>query len=341
MITHASATFPWRTSFSVHVEMYSRGSNSRGRRSSFTICWSRMARPRTSGRRKTFAGSAPVAHRGQAHDRAERDEDEGEEPEAEREVRRNRNSRGVGEDPGQVHEELVQHEQNDAKPHEADPAPGAPVAMRDRACRIGGRVGERFRDLGGRRGGDRCGLGLWEVRGSIPSAGVTPPSFVLPDPTQGRAAVRAGVFRLADRRVRATVIAVPPAIPGDVRELAGARRTRVERLRPLDCGNLGVVWLRFRDRHENGSVNPSHDGFLRGTGLDDIRGDRWRGGRGGLSLGRFLLDGLGLGGLDRTRPGLSLDLAGGIWLDRFGTLFRVLEALLHFRLAFSGNWLLP
>src|SRR5881409_914755 len=124
MITHASATLPWRRSFSVHVEMYSRGSNSRGRRSSFTICWSRMARRRTSGRGKTFAGSAPVAHRGQAHDRAERDEDEGEEPEAEREVRRNRNSRGVGEDPGQVHEELVQHEQNDAKPTRPIPLPG-------------------------------------------------------------------------------------------------------------------------------------------------------------------------------------------------------------------------
>src|SRR5213593_2681189 len=100
MITQASATFPWRRSFSVHVEMYSRGSNSRGRRSSFTICCSRMARRRTSEPGKTFAGSAPVAHRGQAHDRAERDEDECEKPEAEREVRRDRDSRGIGKDPG-------------------------------------------------------------------------------------------------------------------------------------------------------------------------------------------------------------------------------------------------
>src|SRR2546426_7834914 len=112
MITHASATFPWRTSFSVHVEMYSRGSNSRGRRSSFTICWSRMARPRTSGRGKTLSGSAPVAHRGQAHDRAERDGDEGEETEAEREGRRNRNFRGVGEEPRQGPEGLLLHQQN-------------------------------------------------------------------------------------------------------------------------------------------------------------------------------------------------------------------------------------
>src|SRR2546425_4753924 len=188
-----------------------------------------MARRRTSEPGKTFAGSAPVAHRGQAHDRAERDEDECEKPEAEREVRRDRDSRGIGKDPGQVHEELVQHEESDAKPHETDPAPGAPVAMRDRARRVGGRVRERFRDLGGRRAGDRRGLGLREVRGSVSSAGIAPPSFVLPDPTEGRAAVRAGVFRLADRRVRATMIAVPPAIPGDVREFAAANsRTRSE-----------------------------------------------------------------------------------------------------------------
>src|SRR5437899_9276230 len=332
MITHASATLPWRRSFSVHVEMYSRGSNSRGRRWSFPTCWSRMARRRRSGRGKTFAGSAPFAHRGQAHDRAERDEDEGEEPEAEREVRRNRYSRGVGEDPGQVHEELVQHEQNDAKPHEADSAPGAPVAMRDRARRVGGRVGERFRDLGGRRGGDRCGLGLWEVRGSIPSAGVTPPSFVLPDPTQGRAAVRAGVFRLADRRVRATVIAVPPAVSGDVREFAATRRARMEGPRRLDRGSGGNVGLRFRDRDEYGRVNPFHDGFLQGPCFDDLRGDRRRGG--GSSC-RFLLDGLRFDDLSRSRPGFPLDLASGLGRSRFGTRFRFLDALLHLGLAFE------
>src|SRR6059036_2565172 len=111
MMTQASTIFPWRRSFSVHVEMYSRGSKSRGRRSSFTTCWSRMARRRTSQPGKTFAGSAPVANRGQAHDGAERDEDEGEEPEAEREVRRDHDSRGIGKDPGQVYEELVQHEE--------------------------------------------------------------------------------------------------------------------------------------------------------------------------------------------------------------------------------------
>src|SRR5256885_15931512 len=110
MITQASATFPWRRSFSVHVEMYSRGSNSRGHRSYFTICCSRMARRRTSQPGKTFAGSAAVAHRGQAHDRAERDEEEREETEAEPEARRDRKSRGVGLDPAALPEELGQHE---------------------------------------------------------------------------------------------------------------------------------------------------------------------------------------------------------------------------------------
>src|SRR2546426_12086564 len=123
MITHASATFPWRTSFSVHVEMYSRGSNSRGRRSSFTICWSRMARRRTSGRGKTFAGSAPGAHRGQAHDRAGRDEDESEEPEARREGRGNRHSPGGGEGPGQGPQEARPNEKKEAQTHRARSPP--------------------------------------------------------------------------------------------------------------------------------------------------------------------------------------------------------------------------
>src|SRR5437667_7448544 len=140
MMTQASTIFPWRRSFSVHVEMYSRGSKSRGRRSSFTTCWSRMARRRTSQPGKTFAGSAPVANRGQAHDGAERDKDEGEEPEAEREIRRNRDPRCIREDHGQVHQEFVKDEEDHAEPHETDPAPGTPVAMSDRGRRVCGRI---------------------------------------------------------------------------------------------------------------------------------------------------------------------------------------------------------
>src|SRR2546428_11329583 len=87
MITHASTTLPWRRSFSVHVEMYSRGSNSRGRRSSFTTSWSRMARRRTGRCGKTFAGSPAVAGRGQAHDRPDRGEGESKEAKGEREIR--------------------------------------------------------------------------------------------------------------------------------------------------------------------------------------------------------------------------------------------------------------
>src|SRR2546425_13124885 len=145
-----------------------------------------MARGRTSEPGKTFGGSAPVAPRGQAHDRAERDEDECEKPEAEREARRDRDSRGIGKDPGQVYEELVQHEESDAKPHETDSAPGAPVAMRDRARRVNGRIRERFRDLGGRRAGGPPGLRLRGGPGGGSSAGIAPPSFVLADPTDGR-----------------------------------------------------------------------------------------------------------------------------------------------------------
>src|SRR6266849_5186583 len=139
MITHASTIFPWSRSFSVHVEMYSRGSNSRGRRSSFTTCWSRMARRRTSPPGKTFAGSAAIAHGRQAHDRAERNEHEGEEPQPEREVRSDGDSRAVGEGGRQVDEQLVQDEQDHPESDEADSAAGASMSMRDRDRRECGR----------------------------------------------------------------------------------------------------------------------------------------------------------------------------------------------------------
>src|SRR5207245_4595332 len=125
MMTHASTIFPWSRSFSVHVEMYSRGSNSRGRRSSFTTCWSRRARRRTARPGKTFAGSASIAHRRQAHDGAERDEHEGEEPQSEREVWSDGDSRAVGESGRQIDEHLVQDEQDHPECDEADSAAGA------------------------------------------------------------------------------------------------------------------------------------------------------------------------------------------------------------------------
>src|SRR5947208_6274186 len=227
MMTHASTTLPWRRSFSVHVEMYSRGSNSRGRRSSFTTCWSRMARRRTSRPGKTFAGSAPVAYRRQAHDRAERHEDEREEPEAEREVPCNHDPRGVREGSGQVHQELVHHEQEDAEPREADPAPWASVAMRDRGRRVCGRVGDRFRNLRRLGGRDRDGLGLGEICGRVPSAGIAPPSFVLSDPTQRGAAGRACELRLAQRSERTAMVAVPPYGSSDTLILVADRSSLV------------------------------------------------------------------------------------------------------------------
>src|SRR2546428_1511405 len=112
MITHASTTLPWRRSFSVHVEMYSRGSNSRGRRSSFTTSWSRMARRRTGRCGKTFAGSPAVAGRGQAPDRPDPDEDESKEAKAEREIPCDGKPGLIRQHAGHVHQDLVQGEQH-------------------------------------------------------------------------------------------------------------------------------------------------------------------------------------------------------------------------------------
>src|SRR5207247_8843021 len=82
MITHASTTRPWSRSFSVQVEMYSRGSKSRGRRSSFTSCARRMESRRTRGGGKTFAPSATIPDGGQAEDHPDREEDAREERES-------------------------------------------------------------------------------------------------------------------------------------------------------------------------------------------------------------------------------------------------------------------
>src|SRR5256712_13445198 len=108
MMTHASTIFPWSRSFSVHVEMYSRGSNSRGRRSSFTTCSSRMARRRTARPGKTFAGSASIAHARQAQDGAERDAQEGEQPQGQRKTRRGAHPCAIGNCERESDEHLVQ-----------------------------------------------------------------------------------------------------------------------------------------------------------------------------------------------------------------------------------------
>src|SRR3972149_2397564 len=80
MIPQASATFPRSRSFSVHVEMISRGSNDRGTRSSFTICWRRMG-PRSNGdARKNLCLSGVALRRGETRDRPEGDEQKAGEP---------------------------------------------------------------------------------------------------------------------------------------------------------------------------------------------------------------------------------------------------------------------
>src|SRR3990170_4918505 len=74
MMTHASTTAPSRTSFSVHVEMYSRGSAGRMSRSCVTRSGRRTAAP-NRGPRIRVAGS-PLPEGREAHDHARHREDE-------------------------------------------------------------------------------------------------------------------------------------------------------------------------------------------------------------------------------------------------------------------------
>src|SRR3990170_1167379 len=139
MITQALTTFPWRRSFSVQVEMYSPGSNSRGLRSSLTSCWSRMDPRRTPGRGKRF-GSVSIPYGCEAHDRAHGHEGECEEAEGERDIARHDETHVDGEDRGEVHKDLVQDEKDEAKADEADATSGVPMSVgRDR---LGGLLGD-------------------------------------------------------------------------------------------------------------------------------------------------------------------------------------------------------
>src|SRR5438445_3841927 len=115
MITQASTTFPWRRSFSVQVEMYSRGSKSRGRRSSRTACWRRMGPGSNTGTGKNLWGRSPaIADGGQADHRADRDEDESEESHPPFDVGCECDSAAECQGCGKVHEEFVEDEQDEA-----------------------------------------------------------------------------------------------------------------------------------------------------------------------------------------------------------------------------------
>src|SRR2546428_1701988 len=81
MITHASTTFPSRRSFSVHVEMISRGLYARSTRSSRTSSPTRMG-PRLRGPGSKGFARPSLPRRPEAdesHDRAESEEEEPEE----------------------------------------------------------------------------------------------------------------------------------------------------------------------------------------------------------------------------------------------------------------------
>src|SRR5947199_100578 len=153
MITHASTTRPWSRSFSVQVEMYSRGSKSRGRRSSFTSCARRMESRRTRGGGKTFAPSATIPDGGQAEDHPGREEDAREEPESEGHVGSEERSAGRRKGQWKVDEDLVEDEEDHAETDEADPGLGISVPVRCGRgdgrglwCRGDGRRDVRFDD---------------------------------------------------------------------------------------------------------------------------------------------------------------------------------------------------
>src|SRR6266511_5352431 len=129
MMTQASTTFPCRRSFSVHVEMYSLGSNSRGRRSSFTASWRRMEGGSNVGGRKNLCGSPTVADRGEAKDRSPGHEDEREETQAPRDVGGEDDACLERQDRREVDQRLVEDEQHEAERGQSDSAARASMPM--------------------------------------------------------------------------------------------------------------------------------------------------------------------------------------------------------------------
>src|SRR6266487_2846785 len=236
MMTHASTTFPWSRSFSVHVEMYSLGSYACGRRSSLTTCWRRIEGGSNVRGRKNLCGSPAVAYRGEAQDRSPGDEDECEEPQPPRDIGGEDDARVERQRGGEVNERLVQDEQHEAEREEPDPAARASMPVHhDRCGLVVGALDRRLRRHGRGRGHGRP-LRTREVGGRISPARIAPPPLVSIDPAKGRTAVGARVLRPRDRRVSAAGVAIPAAVLGDVRELAAARGTRVLDLRDFASG---------------------------------------------------------------------------------------------------------
>src|SRR2546428_5914052 len=185
------------------------------------------------------------------------------------------------------------------------------MSMCDAGGRECSRIRERSRGFRGSRGHDSGGLGFREVRGRVPSAGIAPPPFVLTDPAQCRAAGWTGEPRLARRRVRPAVIAVPPPVPGNVCELPAARRTWMERAHRLDGGGDRDRGLGFGDRDERGHFDSFRDGLPSGMRFDPCL--RPGTSAGGLFAFQFLHDRRGFPHLVPRVYGLTLDFGAFDW----------------------------
>src|SRR5437016_4208340 len=225
--TASRTTRAWSRSCSVQVEMYCRGSKSRGRRSSFTSGARRMESRRTRGGGKTFAPSATIPDGGQAEDHPDREEDAREEPESEGHVGSEERSAGRRKGQWKVDEDLVEDEEDHAETDQADP--GLWISVPVRCGRGDGRGRPRHRDGG--TPDERCTFGPREIRGGVPPTGVAPPSLVLRDPSEGGPAGRARELRSGLRSVGAAGVAIPAVVLGNVRQLKTAPRTRM-----LDAG---------------------------------------------------------------------------------------------------------
>src|SRR6266566_6186735 len=129
MMTQASTTFPCRRSFSVHVEMYSLGSNSRGRRSSFTASWRRMEGGSNVGGWENLCGSPTVPDGREAKDRSPGHEDEREETQAPCDIGGEDDARLERQDRREVNQGLVEDEQHETERGQSDSAPRASMPM--------------------------------------------------------------------------------------------------------------------------------------------------------------------------------------------------------------------
>src|SRR2546427_8434198 len=130
MMTHASTTLPSRTSFSVHVEMYSVGSAGRTSRSCVTSSGRRTGAAKPGGEIRVAGSRAAVGR--EPHDDPDHREDEADEPEEPDDLEDlhaegGRVDHAHGEEGAEGGEQVVQDEEGEAHRRETDPRDRAPV----------------------------------------------------------------------------------------------------------------------------------------------------------------------------------------------------------------------